>query len=147
MLDCGGACLQFSYWLGWERFPILFLNIRLIELTEGTLYLSHTASARRRSRISHAKIPGSPCLYSRMFFTTFGVVTRGLLPPIAPGKMDPVSLYLARILLTQPWETRSCLLMSQGLMPSWANSTIRNLIALGKGRPLTKTPPSWFTSP
>lgn len=146
-LDCGGACLPFSYGLGWERFPILFLNIRLIELTEGTLYLSHTPSASRRSRISHAKIPGSLCLYSRMFFTTFGVVTRGLLPPMAPGKMDPVSLYLARILLTHPWETRSCLLMSQGRMPSWANSTIRNLIALGKGRPLTKTPPSWFTSP
>ena len=47
-----------------------------------------------------------------------GVVTRGLLPPMAPGRMEPVSLYLARILLTQPCDTRSCLEMSQGRMPS-----------------------------
>lgn len=54
---------------------------------------------------------------------------------------------LARILETQPWETRNCLEMSHGLMPSWASSTILRRIELGKGRPLTKTPPSWFISP
>ena len=32
-------------------------------------------------------------------------MTLGLLPPIAPGSIDPVSLYLARILETQPWLT------------------------------------------
>uniref|UniRef100_H2XK42 Uncharacterized protein n=1 Tax=Ciona intestinalis TaxID=7719 RepID=H2XK42_CIOIN len=30
-----------------------------MELTDGTLYLSQTASLRRRSLISHANIPGS----------------------------------------------------------------------------------------
>mgnify|MGYP003692208627 CR=1 FL=1 len=38
--------------------PILFRNIRLMELTDGTLYLSHTPSARSLSRISHAKSLG-----------------------------------------------------------------------------------------
>ena len=37
--------------------------------------------------------------------------------------------------------------MSQGLMPSCASSTILSLMWLGRGRPLTNTPPSWFTSP
>lgn len=37
--------------------------------------------------------------------------------------------------------------MSHGLMPSCASSTIRSLMALGRGLPLTNTPPSWFTSP
>lgn len=32
-------------------------------------------------------------------------------------------------------------------MPSWASSTIRSLMALGRGLPFTNTPPSWFTSP
>ena len=36
---------------------------------------------------------------------TFGVVTLGLLPPMAPGRMDPVSLYRARIFETQPCDT------------------------------------------
>jgi len=73
---------------------------------------------------------------------TFGVVTRGLLPPIAPGRMDPVSWYLASILLTHPWETLNCLEMSQGRIPNWASSTILNRTPLGSGRPLTKTPPN-----
>ena len=127
--------------------PILFRNIRLMELTDGTLYLSHTPSARSLSRISHAKIPGSLSLYILICLTTFGVVTRGLLPPMAPGKIEPVSLYLANILLTHPCDTRSWREMSHGLTPSWASSTIRRRIAFGRGRPLTNTPPSWFTSP
>lgn len=55
--------------------------------------------------------------------------------------------YLPRILETQPWLTRNCLDMSQGLTPWWANSTILCLTTSGSGRPLTKTPPNWFTPP
>ena len=47
---------------GCDRGPILFLSMRLIELTEGTLYLSQILSCRSLSRISHAKMPGSRCL-------------------------------------------------------------------------------------
>lgn len=55
--------------------------------------------------------------------------------------------YLPRILLTQPWLTRSCLEMSQGRTPWWASSTIRCLTTSGRGLPFTNTPPSWFTPP
>ena len=78
---------------------------------------------------------------------TFGVVTRGLEPPIAPGRTEPVSLNLARILDTHPCETRSCREMSHGLTPWRDNSTILIRVWVGRGRPLTKYPPSWFTSP
>lgn len=57
------------------------------------------------------------------------------------------SFYLPRILLTQPWLTRSCLEMSQGRTPWWASSTIRCLTTSGRGLPFTNTPPSWFTPP
>ena len=39
---------------------------------------------------------GFSCLYSLIFVTTFGVATLGLLPPMTPGLMDPVSKYLDR---------------------------------------------------
>ncbi len=117
--------------------------MRLIDDTEGTLYLSQIPSARSRSLISQPKIPGSFCFSSRMNPTTFGVVTRGLLPPMALGRMDPVSLYRARIFETHPWLTRSCLEMSQGRIPSCASWMIWTRIGFGKGRPLTKTPPNW----
>ena len=82
--------------------------------------------------------------------------------------------HLLRILETQPCETRSCLEMTQGRMPAAAISMIfslmwlvmmvimwamwllmmvimwvmwLNLMWLGSGRPLMKTPPSWFTRP
>ena len=55
--------------------------------------------------------------------------------------------YLFRILLTHPWLTRSCLLITQGLIPAAAISIIFSLMWLGRGRPLMKTPPSWFTLP
>jgi len=89
-----GALVCFTgYWLWmWFIDPILFLSILEIEDTEGTLYLSQTPSASSRSRISQAKIPGSFCFSSLMKPTTFGVVTLGLLPPIAPGRIEPVSL-------------------------------------------------------
>lgn len=77
----------------------------------------------------------------------FHSLTLGLLPPMAPGRMDPVSWYLQRILETQPWETRSCLEITQGLIPWCAISTILCRMWLGRGRPLMKTPPSWLTRP
>lgn len=55
--------------------------------------------------------------------------------------------HLPRILLTQPWLTRSCREMSQGRTPWWASSTMRCLTTSGRGRPFTNTPPSWFTPP
>ena len=55
--------------------------------------------------------------------------------------------YLPRILLTQPWLTRSCREMSQGLTPWCASSTILCLTTSGRGLPFTNTPPSWFTPP
>lgn len=82
--------------------PTLFLRILDMLDTEGTLYLSQTPSDSNLSLISHAKIPGSLSLSCLMYWTTLGVVTRGLLPPIAPGRILPVSWYLARILETHP---------------------------------------------
>ena len=99
------------------------------------------------SRISQLKIPGFSFLYSSIFFSTSGVATRGLDPPITPGRMDPVSWYLLRILDTQPWLTRSCREITQGRTPAAAISMIFSLTWLGKGRPLMKTPPSWLTRP
>ena len=48
-----------------------------------------------RSLISQLNIPGVSRLYSSILFSTSGVATRGLLPPITPGRMLPVSWYLA----------------------------------------------------
>lgn len=45
--------------LGWDKGPILFLKIREIDETEGTLNLSQTLSNKSFSRISQANIPGS----------------------------------------------------------------------------------------
>ena len=44
------------------------------------------------SLISQLKIPGLSFLYSSIFFSTSGVATRGLDPPITPGRIEPVSL-------------------------------------------------------
>ena len=55
--------------------------------------------------------------------------------------------YLLRILLTQPWLTRSCRLMTHGRIPAAAISMILRRMWLGSGRPLMKTPPSWLTRP
>lgn len=55
--------------------------------------------------------------------------------------------YLPRILLTQPWLTRSCREMSQGRTPWCASSTILCLTTSGRGLPFTNTPPSWLTPP
>lgn len=74
-------------------------------------------------------------------------LTLGLLPPMAPGRIEPVSWYRHRILETQPWETRNCREITQGRMPWWAISTILCRMWFGSGLPLMKTPPSWFTLP
>lgn len=50
--------------------------------------------------------------------------------------------YLDKILETQPWLTRNCRDISHGRTPLWASSTIRCRTTSGRGRPLTKTPPS-----
>lgn len=56
---------------------------------------------------------------------TLAVVTRGLLPPMAPGKKVPVSLKRAKIFDTQPCDTFKRRLISQGLTPILAMSMIR----------------------
>lgn len=82
--------------------PTVFLRIRLIEETDGSVSRLQTPSARSFSRISHANRELFDSLYRRICSITIGVETRGLLPPIAPGNIDPVSANLARILETQP---------------------------------------------
>lgn len=68
-----------------ELVLILLRKILLMLDTLGTLYLSQIFSLTRRSLISQANIPGSRAFSSLMNMTTRGVVTLGLLPPIAPG--------------------------------------------------------------
>lgn len=74
-------------------------------------------------------------------------LTLGLLPPMAPGRMEPVSWYLHKIFDTQPWDTRNWREMTQGRIPWWAISTILWRMWLGSGLPLMNTPPSWLTRP
>ena len=70
---------------------IRFRTILLMELTLGTLSGQQTFSLRSRSRISQANMVGLARLYSAILLTTGPVATFGLLPPITPGLMDPVS--------------------------------------------------------
>ncbi len=60
-------------------------------LTLGILSFVQAPSDSSLSRISHAKIDGHSLLYWAILPTTSGVATRGLLPPIALGLMEPVS--------------------------------------------------------
>lgn len=99
------------------------------------------------SLISHEKIPGCSFFICSIRSSISLVATRGLEPPITPGRMLPVSWYLFRIFDTQPCDTRSCLDITQGLTPAPAISTIFRRMWLGSGRPLINTPPSWFTLP
>ena len=62
-----------------------------VALTLGMLSWLHKPSASRRSRISQAKMDGHSRLYCAIRDTTHAVATRGLLPPIARGRIDPVS--------------------------------------------------------
>ena len=122
------------------------MNINLLEFSIPNLNFK-CITLMSCSRISQLKIPGLSFLYSSIFFSTSGVATRGLEPPITPGRMDPVSWYRFSILETQPWLTRNCREMTQGRTPAAAISMIFSLMWLGKGRPLIKTPPSWLTRP
>lgn len=92
-------------------------------------------------------MPGFCFFKSSILFSTSGVATRGLEPPITPGRMEPVSWYRFRILETQPWETRRFREMTHGRTPAAAISTIFRRMWFGRGRPLMNTPPSWFTRP
>lgn len=55
--------------------------------------------------------------------------------------------YLFSIFETHPCETRNWRLITQGRTPAAAISTIFSRMWFGRGRPLMKTPPSWFTLP
>lgn len=92
-------------------------------------------------------MPGLAFLYSSIRFSTSGVATRGLLPPMTPGRMLPVSWYRLRIFETHPCETRSCREIAHGLIPAAAISTIFRRMWFGSGLPLMNTPPSWLTRP
>ena len=60
-------------------------------LTLGALSLSQRPSLTSLSLISQLKMPGLSFLYSSILFSTSGVATRGLLPPMTPGRILPVS--------------------------------------------------------
>lgn len=60
-------------------------------LTLGMLSLVQTPSCNNRSLISQANIDGHSRLYDEIFDTTSAVATRGFEPPIARGRIDPVS--------------------------------------------------------
>ena len=60
-------------------------------LTLGMVSLLQTLSARSLSLISQANTEGHSRLYCVIWRTTSEVATRGLLPPIARGFIDPVS--------------------------------------------------------
>ena len=94
--------------------------------------------------ISHAKICGFRRLYSLIFLTTCGVATLGLEPPMRPGDVVWNKRYRLSILLTQPCDTCSLRLISHGLTPWLANSTMRSLVSAGNGLPFINSPPSWF---
>lgn len=126
-----------SFWITYRIFfykkyaVILFMFLTLISL----------------SLISQEKIPGCCFFNCSILDSTSTVATLGFEPPMTPGLMLPVSWYLFNIFETQPWETRSCLEMTHGRIPAAAISTIFSRMWFGKGRPLMKTPPSWFTRP
>lgn len=67
------------------------LSSREIADTLGALVRSQIPSLISRSLISHENIPGLSRLYSSILASTSGVATRGLLPPMTPGLMLPVS--------------------------------------------------------
>ena len=62
-----------------------YLSILLMDETEGAVELVQTPSEMSFSRISQAKMVGFSRLYDSILFTTWGVATLGLEPPIIPG--------------------------------------------------------------
>ena len=125
-------------------FPLM---IRLITASGGRFSLLHTPSARSRSFSSHEKMLGFSRLYSSILLLISLLTSREVLRRALPASNEPVSLYLARSLLMQPWETRSCLLISHGRIPLSASSMIFCRTLSGKAFPLTNEPPSWLSFP
>ena len=62
-----------------------------MSLTLGAVSGQQTRSLTSRSLISQAKMEGHSDLYARTRSTTLSVATRGFEPPIAFGRMEPVS--------------------------------------------------------
>lgn len=67
------------------------IKMKKEKLTLGMLSLLQMASWRRRSRISQAKMDGHSRLNCEILPTTSLVATRGLEPPMALGRIEPVS--------------------------------------------------------
>lgn len=101
----------------------------------------------KRSRISLLKMFGLIFFKSSIRDSISADATLGLLPPITPGRIDPVSWYRFKIFETHPWLTRNWRDMTQGRTPAAAISTIFKRVWFGNGRPFIKTPPSWLTRP
>ena len=59
--------------------------------TLGTVFLSHMPSLMSLSRTSQENTPGFSLLYISTVFSISGVANLGLVPPITPGRMLPVS--------------------------------------------------------
>ena len=74
-----------------KEFEHLAKDAIAVVLTLGTLSLEQMPSLRRRSLISQAKMEGHSRLNWATLPTTSLVATRGLLPPMALGRMLPVS--------------------------------------------------------
>lgn len=70
---------------------MLVIKIITNRLTLGTLSFVHDPSDKSLSLISQANIDGHSRLNWAILATTSDVATRGLLPPIARGLIDPVS--------------------------------------------------------
>ena len=125
-------------------FPLM---MRLITANGGRFSLLHTPSAMSFSFSSQENMLGFSRLNSSILLRISLLTSREVFLLARPGSKEPVSLYLARSLLMQPWDTRSCLLISHGRIPHSASSIIFCRTHSGKALPLTNVPPSWFTLP
>lgn len=123
------------------------LHTRLIVLIEGAEFLSHMPEWINLSLIWEPIKEGLCSWSCKIFVSISGVVWRGFEPPITPGRYEPVSWKRFRIFETQPCEMRNSREILHGFTPFAAISIICNRIGVGNGRPLMKTPPSWFSLP
>ena len=125
---------------------ILFLTRRLIELSEGTSLTVQMLSRSRCSLSSQQNAPGSSLRYWSIFLSISAVMTLGR-PAFCEGSTLPLSWYLDRSLLTQPWVTFSCRLISHWRSPRQERLIMRDRNSRGSGLPLMYMPPSWFSLP
>lgn len=116
-------------------------------LIDGAEFLSQTPEWINLSLICEPINVGLCSWSSRIFDSIAGVVWRGFEPPITPGRYEPVSWKRFKIFETQPCDMRNSREILHGLTPFAAISIICNRIGVGNGRPLMKTPPSWFSLP